>query len=134
MTDPKARVAVVTAHDRGVLSASMVIPLPFDYSDQPVSVRLSDDDSHPIVTRDVGALAPVGKPPFMRWKFTSKGNGVRAVRLHALGPKQPGLYRLVVMAKKWFSASDANEDAAHTILTATIGGHCLSHPATKKTD
>ena len=134
VSDPKARVAVATAHDRGVVSASMIVSLPFAYTDQPVSIRLSDDVSHPIVIRNIGALALVGKPSSQTWRFTSKGNGLRSVRLHALGPKQPGLYRLVVMAKKWFSAADASEDADHTILTATIGGICLSHPATKKTD
>jgi hypothetical protein len=39
-----------------------------------------------------------------------------------------------VKAKKWFSAGVANQATADTTLTVTIGGQCLSHVVTKKSD
>ena len=37
-------------------------------------------------------------------------------------------------AKKWFTASAANEPATETTLTVTVGGQCFTHAATKKID
>ena len=38
----------------------------------------------------------------------------------------PGELQLGVKAKKWFSATAANQDAAITRLTVTVGGQCFT--------
>ena len=42
--------------------------------------------------------------------------------------------QLSVKARRWFSADDANQPAASTTLTVTIGGQCFAHVVTKKSD
>jgi uncharacterized protein YidB (DUF937 family) len=39
-----------------------------------------------------------------------------------------------VKAKKWLSTGAANQAADATTLTVTIGGQCLSHVVTKKSE
>jgi hypothetical protein len=57
------------------------------------------------------------------------------VQLKALGANQPGMSQIAIKAKRWFGAAAANDTAANTRLTVTVGGaQCYTHAATKKTD
>jgi hypothetical protein len=42
--------------------------------------------------------------------------------------------RLSVKMKGWFASADANQPAANTTLTVTVGGQCFVRAATKKVD
>jgi hypothetical protein len=132
VADPKATIAIKTKRDAGSLSVKEIVALG-SYNGEPVSVRLDDGDSTPIVGRAVGALPAKGKTGKV-WEYQVPEKGLRRVRLTSLGPRQPGMFRIVVTASKWFTASAANQSAAQTQLTVTVGGQCFAHPATKKTD
>ncbi len=133
VTDPKAKVQLRTTKGAGVLVAKMTIALP-PYQGDPVLVRLDDGDSAPIAERLFPALPPVGKSG-ATWRFKSKSLGLRQVQLKSLDPKQPGLSQIVIKAKHWFTAAQANDTAANTRLTVTVGStQCFTHVLTKKTD
>ena len=120
-----------TKGEKGQLGAKMLIPLGA-YNGEHVNVRLDDGDTQPIAERTLPEVAPRAAPGKL-WKFKSK-SGLTQVQLKNLDPKQPGMFQLVVQSKKWFTAAAANETAANTRLTVTIGSQCFMHPATKKTD
>ena len=111
--DPKANVAVKTKGDGGQLERQDAGLDLGSYAVEPVSVRLDDGDSQPIAARSVGALPPAGKSGTM-WRFTSKADGLQQVKLKSLGAKHPGMFQLLVKAKRWFSAGAANDAAANT--------------------
>jgi hypothetical protein len=131
VADPKAVVTVKTKGEKGQLGAKMLIPLP-GYADTPVTVRLDDGDSQPIAIRSLSALPAAGKSGKL-WRFKSK-SGLTQVQLKNLDPKLPGTFQLLVKAKAWFAAAAADDSAANTRVTVTIGGQCFMHEATKKTD
>jgi hypothetical protein len=132
VTDARARVKVTTKHDAGKLSAKMVIDLSA-YMGEPVSVRLDDQDSPtPIARRVVGPLPAQGSSGKL-WQFKAT-SALQKVKLRDLAPTLPGKFQIGVKAKRWFTAAAANETAANTTLTVTIGGQCFSHVVTKKTD
>ena len=132
VTDPKATITVKTRREAGALSANLVIPLPA-YSGEAVAVRLDDDDSAPIVQQAVGALPTLGNKG-KQWQYKIATKGLQRVTLTDLSPRRPGMFRVVVKASKWFTASAANQSAASTRLTLTLGAQCVTHAATKKTD
>jgi hypothetical protein len=132
VTDPKASVTVRTKREAGVLVARMSIPLA-GYDGEPVSVRFDDLDSSPIATATVGALPPKGKKG-TRWAFTAKPPGLRLVSLKDDSAKNPGTFKLVVAAKKWFAAAQANQPAASSRLIVSIGSECFRQAVTKKAD
>jgi hypothetical protein len=70
--------------------------------------------------------------PFKQWQRKIKAPGFQQLVLKNKG--LPGQLQLGVKAKKWFSAAAANQDAASTRLTVTVGGQCFTHVATKKND
>ena len=120
-----------TKNEAGQLTAKMEIPLAA-YAGEPVTVRLDDTDSAPIVERQLGAIPPKGKGG-TQWEYKTKASGLQKLRLKA--PKPPGTgFQLSVKAKGWLAAADANQPAAGTTLTVTIGGQCFSHVVTKKSD
>jgi hypothetical protein len=102
------------------------------YANDPVGVRLDDGDTQPIVERTFPFLPPLGTSG-TKWQYKAK-DGLQKVMLKDLGPKHPGMFQVVVKAKHWFTAAAANDSAANTHLTITIGGQCFAHEATKKTD
>jgi hypothetical protein len=128
VTDPMARVTVKARRDAGVLRARFTIPL-LSYSDEPVRVRLDDDDSH-IASASVGVLAPVGSSG-TRWRYRLRADGLRTVVLKDLGG---GNFLVKIRARRWFTASRANASAANTRLTITIGSQCFTQVATRKVD
>jgi hypothetical protein len=130
VADPLAKVTVTTRREAGTLSAKMYIPLA-TYTNEPVRVRLDDTDTTPIAEALLGSIPPKGRAPFKQWRFKTKAPGVQQF---ALRDKGTGQLQLTVRAKKWFSAAAANQAATGTTLTVTIGGQCLSHVVTKKTD
>ena len=132
VADAKAKVEVTTRKGAGKLTAKMVIPLGA-YTGDAVVVRLDDGDSQPVALRSLVTLPPFGKSG-KTWRFKSKVDGVQQVQLKSLAPKQPGMFQLVVNAKRWFTAGAANDTAASTRFTITVGGQCFTHVATKKTD
>jgi hypothetical protein len=131
VADPKAKVGVKTKKDIGKLSAKMTIPLG-SYANEPVTVRLDDGDTQPIAARALASLPPLSSGT--KWQFKAKADGLQKVLLKDLAPKSPGMFQLVVKSKHWFSAAAANDTAANTHLTVTIGGQCFTHEVTKKAD
>jgi hypothetical protein len=134
VTDTNARISVTTKREAGMLATTFTIPLPGGYTNEPVTVRLDDTDSHPIVRQDVGPLQPTKGSKGKQFVFKAKSVGLRTVRLANLGPKNPGQFRVALRAHRWFSAADANQPAADTTLKVQIGNQCFSHVVTKKTD
>jgi len=132
VADPKARVVVKTKRESGQLNARMVIALA-SYAGEPVTVRLDDGNTQPIVRRSLSTI-PLAPRSTVKWRFKAKPDGLKQVQLKSLAPKKPGLFQLIVKAKHWFTAGAANDTAANTRLTVTIGGQCFTHAATKKTD
>jgi hypothetical protein len=132
IADPKATITVRTRREAGSLSVRLLIPLDA-YAGEAVAVRLDDTDSTPIVQRAVGALPAKGRTGRV-WQYKVKPKGLQRVTLTNLSPRQPGMFRAVVKASKWFTASAANQSAADTRLTLTIGGRCFTHAVKKKTD
>ena len=132
LTDPKATITVRTKRQAGVLSTNVVLPLGA-YNGEAVAVRLDDSDSTPIEQQSVGALAPKGRSG-KQWQYKVTAKGLQRVTLIDLSPRRPGMFRVVVKASKWFSASAANQSTANTQLTLTFGSQCFTHAATKKTD
>lgn len=132
VTDPKAKITVKTKRSAGRLSVRLVIPLAA-YNGEPVRVRLDDGNSTPIARGDLDTLTPKGTRG-KRWQYSVRAAGLKRVTLNDLGPRQPGSFRIVVKATKWFSAAAADQAAAATTLTINIGGQCFTHPATKKVD
>jgi hypothetical protein len=126
-TKPKA--VLTTKKDAGKLVATMKVDLGA-YAGEPVTVRLDDSDSLPINSQDLANLPAVGTLNKF-FKFTKKGDGLVKVALQKI-VKQPGRYRLTLGAKKWFTSAKANQPAASTFLTVTIGSQCFTLPVTKK--
>src|SRR5262249_40037481 len=114
----------------GLLTAKMIINLG-SYAGAPVAVRLDDTDTQPIAQLDLATLPAIGHAG-NNWQVKSKGDGLQLVQLKELGPTKPGLFKLTVKAKHWFTAAEANQSAAGTTLTVTVGGQCFTHAATKK--
>jgi hypothetical protein len=123
---------VKTKKEAGQVTVKMIIPL-VAYAGEPVSVRLDDGDTQPIARRILSELPASGGSGAL-WKFKSKADGIRQVQLKNLGAKHPGEFQLAVKAQRWFSAAAANDAAANTRITVTIGGQCFTHAATKKSD
>jgi hypothetical protein len=132
VADPKATVTVRTKREAGTLSVRLAIPLSA-YNGEAVTVRLDDSDSTPIVQQAVGALPAKGRTGKL-WQYRVKPKGLQRVTLTNLNPRQPGMFRVVVKASKWFTAAAANQSAAGTRLTLTVGGQCFTHVVTKKVD
>jgi hypothetical protein len=85
------------------------------------------------VRESLSALPPVGKAPFKKWvRKTKLKTGVVQVQLQKT--KSPGAFKLAVKAKRWFTAAEANQPAASSDLTVTVGTQCFRLPVTKKTD
>jgi len=131
VSDPKAVVSLTTRGGAGKLKVKMLIDLG-GYAGEPVTVRLDDANSAPIVQRRLPSLAPRGTPP-RKWIFKSKASGLTGVRLAPV-PTAPGTFRLSVKATRWFASAGADEDASVTDLTITIGSQCFAHVATRKKD
>src|SRR5207244_7221482 len=107
VNDPRAVGTVIAAKNAGKLSAKFMITLPSGYSGEPVTVRLDDTDSHPIARQEIGGL-PVKKAGTL-WLYKVRALGLQKVHLKAMGPTQPGLFRVGVRAKGWFTAAAANQ-------------------------
>ncbi len=131
VVDPKAKVQLATKNGAGKLGAGVTLALSA-YDDEPVTIALGDGDTPLIVRETLGALPPAGKAPYKKWvRKTKLKSGVVQVQLQKKGP---GVYKLGLKAKRWFTAAAANQPAASTQLTVTIGTQCFRVAATKKTD
>jgi hypothetical protein len=132
VADTKATLTVKTKREAGSLNVRLVIPLGA-YTGEAVAVRLDDSDSTPIVQQAVGELPAKGKSG-KRWQYKVKPKGLQRVTLTDLGAHQPGMFRVVVKASKWFSAGAANQSAADTRLTLSLGDQCFTRVVKKKID
>jgi len=103
------------------------------YTNEAVALRLDDGDSSPLASARLGALRPWAGSGKVR-RYRARGPGVKTVLLRDLGPRRPGRFQLTVLAARWFTAAAANQRAADTLLTVTIGAECVRHAATKKVD
>ena len=90
---------------------------------------VSPSDSTPLALQAVGGLPPRGTSG-TKWQFKSRQNGVRKVLLKA----SSGQYKLAIKTKRWFPTAAAQDSAANTRLTVSIGNQCFTHAATKKVD
>jgi len=132
VTDPRAAVKVTARRDTGKLSAKMSIDLA-GYDGEQVTVSLSDTDTPLIAQQDVGPLPAIGSSG-KKWQFKTRSDGVQKIALTNLAPHETGVFKLSVKTKHFFTAADANQSAANTLLTVQIGNNCFTHAATKKTD
>jgi hypothetical protein len=109
----------------------MVLPLP-GYTSEQITIRLSDTDTDPINETGIPGLAPKGKSgKKFEYKLKTKV-GLQKVTLSLT--KNPGVYKIKVKARGWFSAAAANQLAADTQLRVQIGGSCFTHAVTRKVD
>jgi Tol biopolymer transport system component len=134
MTDPKDVVKVKTstiAKKDGMLTATLTVALAA-YGGEPVTVRLDDRDSEPIIETTLPTIPPQGKTG-RAWLYKVKTDGLQSVQLKSL-PKRPGYFQVKVKAKHWFTRQSADEPASETTFTLVIGDNCYSHIATKKLD
>lgn len=127
--DLVAIVLVRARRDAGQLRLKADLPLS-SYDSEPVTVRIDDTDSQPIAQQAMGTLPPKGASG-ERWQFSTKAPGVQKVQLRL---KPPGIYRLLVKSKRWFQAADADQSAANTRVTVSIGTQCFARAATVKVD
>ena len=128
ITDPERKIKVKTKGDNGRLTATFIVSLGA-YSGESVEVRLDDTDSNPIAQSSTGTILPNASGTV--WKYKVTGSGLKKVKLKDLGG---GNYLLKLKAKEWFTAAQANQSAAATQLTVTIGSQCFTAPATVKID
>ena len=123
---------VKAKNQAGQLNASAVIPLG-TYTDEPVTIALADTDSPLVVRESLSAVPPVGKAPFKKWvRKTKAQSGIVQIQLQKT--KTPGSFKLGIKAKRWFTSAAANQPAAASDLTVTIGTQCFRLAVTKKTD
>jgi Tol biopolymer transport system component len=132
ITDPRAQVTLKTANGAGQLSASFEVPLPA-YAGAAVTVRLDDGDSTPIVKRVLTTVPPRGASGKL-WQFKARADGLQRMQLKDRSPGAPGRFRVKLGAKRWFDAGAADQGAAQTALTVTIGTQCFTHVVTRKVD
>jgi Tol biopolymer transport system component len=130
IADPHVKIMVKTGNDAGLLVAKFSAMLP-GYAGDPVSVRLEDDDSTPIAFQALGPIPALGTSG-TKWKYKSKSPGVQTVKV--IYRASTDTYKVVVKAKQWFTAAAANQPAAATRVTITLGTQCFTHPATTKLD
>jgi len=128
--DSRTRVKVKTTNGAGLLSATMIVGLA-GYAGEPVTVRLDDTDSSPIVTETIQTLPSRGIGG-TTWLYKTLTDGLKKVLLKRL-PGEPGKFKLKVKAVRWFGAA-ADRPASETTLSVTIGGSCATHVATSKLD
>jgi Tol biopolymer transport system component len=128
--DPKAN--VVVRGSTGAFSTKLELNLS-SYTGEAIAVKLTDGDPAIIAHSEPTVPAPKGAHPRV-WSSTIRGNGLDRIVLRNLAPSQPGRFRLQLKAKRWFTAADANQPAASTVLTVTIGNRCFTHVVTRKRD
>jgi hypothetical protein len=129
VADPLAVVVVRTRNDAGRLRVRFDVPFA-GYANEPVSVRLDDISGAPLAAQTiasdgVGPLAP--RPSGLKWVFKRRDLGVKRIVLRDL---ETGIFRIIVRAKKWFSAADVPADAADIRFTIHIGNTCFTRTAT----
>jgi Tol biopolymer transport system component len=129
IADPRARVVVRNRNGAGQLIAKAELPLG-TYDGEPVTVRLDDTDSSPVALQAVGEVLPKGQSG-TKWQFKTKSPGVQKVQVKARGG---GQYKVLVKAKGWFTSAAANQPAASTQLTLTVGTQCYTGAATSKVE
>ena len=129
IADPAAKVQVKARREAGQLKVKAFLPLA-SYTGEPVTIRLDDADSAPIVQQAIGALAPLGTSG-TKWQFKTKALGVQKVQLKR---KAANLFQITLKTKRWFTAAAANGTVADTRVTLTIGTQCFTRAATQKVD
>jgi Tol biopolymer transport system component len=128
--DSRTRVLLRTRNGAGQLVVTAFLPLA-SYVDAPVTVRLDDDNSSPMVQQAVGALAPVGQSN-KKWQFKTKADGVQSVQI--VKTSQPGQHKLTVRSKRWFTNLQADDAKEDTHVTITVGTQCFTHEVTTKVE
>jgi hypothetical protein len=130
ITDPRVKVVVKTGNDVGLMVAKFSASMP-GYAGDPLTVRIEDDDSAPIASQALGPIPALGTSG-TRWRYKSKAPGVQKVKV--IYRASTDTYKVVVKAKRWFTAAAANQAAADTRVTITLGTQCFTHPVTSKVD
>ena len=133
--DPHLHLKAMTKNDKGSLTASFSVPLASFSPSEPVTIRLEDGDSTPIV-QQVVTLAPVGRSGrIWQYKAPAKTLGLEKVKLIDRAPSRPGTFTVTVTAKRWFTAAAADEPAASTLFTLQLGTtRCFAHAVVSKVD
>jgi hypothetical protein len=134
MTDPNDQVKLTTStnlRNDGMLTATLTVALAA-YRGEPVTVRLDDRNSEPIVETTLATIRPQGKSG-RAWLYKANTDGLHSVQLKSL-PRRPGYFQVKVKARRWFTRMAADEPASDTTFTLIIGDNCYSHVATKKGD
>jgi hypothetical protein len=128
VADTNARVTVTT--NAGRVRASMRLDLG-SYTAESVGVQLGDVDTPLLAAQVVAPLPPRGTSGRL-WRY--RGDRVKSIVLKDLGPRQPGKFLLKLTARDWFPPTLANQPAAFTTLSVTVGEQCFAQTATKKVD
>jgi hypothetical protein len=133
ITDPRSRVIVRTRNGAGQLVVRATLDLgaydgDADGLGEPVAVRLDDTDSAPLAAQSVGEV-PARGTSGTRWLFKTRASGLQRVLVKDRGG---GQYKVTVRAKRWFTAAQANDTAAGTRLTLTVGTQCFTKAADVK--
>jgi hypothetical protein len=131
-TDAKDSVKVKTRKGAGQVTAKLTIALA-DYDGEPVTVRLDDTDSSPIVAETLATIPPKGTKGNL-WQYKVKTDGLQSVQLKSLAPRNPGRFQVKLKSKHWFSAAAANRPEGETTLTVLIGPSCYSQGVKQKSD
>jgi hypothetical protein len=133
--DPHLHLKAMTKNDKGSLTASFSVPLASFSPSEPVTIRLEDGDSTPIV-QQVVTLAPVGRSGRLwQYKAPAKTLGLEKVKLIDRAPSRPGTFTVTVTAKRWFTAAAADQPAAGTLFTLRLGAtRCFVHAVLSKVD
>lgn len=117
---------------RGVVDTAGNLLLPVNWGG--ILVRQSGIPVPRLLRATVRTPVAFAQPPTIatKWQFKTKVFGVQKVQL-ATGPA-PGQHRISIKTKRWFAAAEANDTAANTRLTVTIGTQCFTRAATVKVD
>ena len=128
ITDPRAKVLVKTKNEIGRLVVRAQIPLPTFDDVTPVTIRLEDADSSPIVQTELAGIPAHGSTG-TKFLYKASTDGLQKVLLKR---KPTGLWQLTVRSTRWFSATAANGTASQMQFTITVGTQCFTHVGTLK--
>jgi hypothetical protein len=125
VTDPHARVIVVTKGGIASLRARLVVPIA-GFHGESVTIQVQGSDGRSVASQTVGPFV-VGRKKKPR-RYTAQA-GRERVLLRDLGRRHPGTFLVVVRAKKWFSTAGVEANAAR--LRIEVSNQCFEHAVTK---
>jgi len=130
MSDPRLKILVKTRREIGKLVLKTELPLPTFDAMTPVTIRLDDANSTPIVTGTLASVPASGNSG-SKFLYKVRTDGLQKVLIRR---KPSGAWLFSARAKHWFTAAAADDEASDTLLTVNVGTQCFTHAATLKVD